>query len=66
MTTGILLLFILISFISFSSFGQVLNETNIRAEIEKRGYDADRFEQGMIKKGVNPKAIDPVTVNPSV
>ncbi len=54
-----LLLFILISFISFSSFGQVLNETNIRAEIEKRGYDADRFEQEMIKKGVNPKAIDP-------
>lgn len=58
-----LLLFIFISFISINSFGQVLNETNARAELEKRGYDADRFEQEMIKKGVNPKAID--TNNPA-
>lgn len=57
-----LLLIFIIGFISFSSHSQVLNETNARAEIEKRGYDADRFEQEMIKKGVNPKAID--TNNP--
>ncbi len=30
-----LLLFIFISFISINSFGQVLNETNARAELEK-------------------------------
>jgi protein involved in polysaccharide export with SLBB domain len=53
------LLIIFIGLFSQNSFSQVLNETNARAEIEKRGYDADRFEQEMIKKGVNPKAIDP-------
>lgn len=57
-----ILLFFFLSVLSFNSFGQVLNEAAARSELEKRGYDADRFEQEMIKKGVNPKAID--TNNP--
>ncbi len=36
-----------------------MTESAARAELEKRGYDAERFEQEMIKKGVNPKVIDP-------
>ncbi len=52
------LLFILIVFVSNIASGQVLNEAAARAELEKRGYNAERFEQEMLKKGVNPKAID--------
>ena len=52
------LLLIFISFLSVNNYGQALNEAAARAELEKRGYDADRFEQEMIKKGVNPKAVD--------
>lgn len=54
-----ILLFLLISFISASSYGQNINEAAARAELEKRGYDAERFKQEMIKKGVNPDAINP-------
>ena len=53
-----LLLFILFIFVSNIVSGQALNEAAARAELEKRGYNAERFEQEMLKKGVNPKAID--------
>lgn len=54
----ILLLFF-ISFVSIQGYAQNINEAAARAELEKRGYDADRFKQEMLKKGVNPDAIDP-------
>lgn len=41
-----------------TSFSQSVEEAAIRAEIEKRGYDAERFRTEMIKKGVNPDAIN--------
>lgn len=53
----ILLLFFCI--FSFFAFSQNINEAAARAELEKRGYDAERFKQEMIKKGVNPDAINP-------
>jgi protein involved in polysaccharide export with SLBB domain len=57
-----IILFIFLNIFCLNTYGQVLNEAAARGELEKRGYDADRFEQEMIKKGVNPKAID--TNNP--
>ena len=54
-----ILLFLTLSLLSVNSYSQTLNEAAARAELEKRGYDAVRFEQEMIKKGVNPKNIDP-------
>lgn len=53
------LLFIFLSFISITAYSQNINEAAARAELEKRGLDADRFKQEMIKKGVNPDAINP-------
>ena len=40
-----LLLFILFIFVSNIVSGQALNEAAARAELEKRGYNAERFEQ---------------------
>jgi len=54
-----LLLVFFIGFMSVTVYGQNINEAAARAELEKRGYDADRFKQEMLKKGVNPDAIDP-------
>lgn len=54
-----LLLVFFIAFMSAHVYGQTINEAAARAELEKRGYDADRFKQEMIKKGVNPDAVDP-------
>jgi len=56
------LLFLFLSFISITAYSQNINEAAARAELEKRGYDAERFKQEMIKKGVNPDAIN--TENP--
>jgi protein involved in polysaccharide export with SLBB domain len=53
------LLFIFLSFISITAYSQNINEAAARAELEKRGLDADRFKQEMIKKGVNPDAVNP-------
>jgi len=53
------LLFIFIGFVHVNGYSQMINEAVARAEIEKRGYDADRFKQEMIKKGVNPDNINP-------
>jgi len=53
------LILVLFCFISFASFSQGINEAAARAEIQKRGYDADRFKEEMLKKGVNPESIDP-------
>ena len=53
------LLFIFLSFISITAHSQNINEAAARAELEKRGYDAERFKQEMIKKGVNPDAVNP-------
>lgn len=53
------LLIIFIGFISISAYGQNINEAAARAELEKRGYNAERFKQEMLKKGVNPDAINP-------
>ncbi|MGB4958295.1 MAG: SLBB domain-containing protein [Saprospiraceae bacterium] len=53
------ILLIFLSCASVVSYSQSINEAAARAELEKRGYDADRFKQEMIKKGVNPEAIDP-------
>ncbi|MFZ1455847.1 MAG: hypothetical protein WAT46_07385, partial [Saprospiraceae bacterium] len=52
------LLFLFLSFISITAHSQNINEAAARAELEKRGYDAERFEQELIKKGVNPRTID--------
>lgn len=41
------------------TYAQNITEAAARAELEKRGYDADRFKAEMIKKGVNPDAINP-------
>ena len=41
----------------------MVNEAAVRSELEKRGYNADRFKEEMIKKGVNPDAIN--TDNPA-
>ncbi|KXK40765.1 MAG: hypothetical protein UZ09_BCD002000253 [Bacteroidetes bacterium OLB9] len=41
------------------TYAQNITEAAARAELEKRGYDADRFKTEMIKKGVNPDAINP-------
>jgi protein involved in polysaccharide export with SLBB domain len=54
-----LLLIIFLSISSAHIYGQAISEAAARAEIEKRGYDADRFKQEMIKKGVNPDNINP-------
>jgi protein involved in polysaccharide export with SLBB domain len=54
-----LLLFIFLSLASLTSFAQNINEAAAKAELEKRGYDVDRFKQEMIKKGVNSEAINP-------
>ncbi|MBK9736169.1 MAG: hypothetical protein IPO92_14900 [Saprospiraceae bacterium] len=53
------IVFIFLVFISLDCFSQTINEAAARAEIEKRGYDADRFKQEMINKGVNPDSINP-------
>jgi len=45
------------------SLAQSPNEQAARSELAKRGYDADRFNQEMLKKGVDPAKIDPK--NPS-
>lgn len=57
------IVFIFLVFISLDCFSQTINEAAARAEIEKRGYDADRFKQEMINKGVNPDSIN--TQNPA-
>lgn len=54
-----LLLIFFLSVISLQTYSQTLNEAAARAELEKRGYNADRFKEEMLKKGVNPEAIDP-------
>lgn len=41
-----------------TSIAQGSNEQAARAELARRGYDADRFNQEMIKKGVDPANID--------
>ncbi len=53
------ILLLLICLMSGVTFAQSINETMVRAEIEKKGYDAERFRQEMIKKGVNPESINP-------
>ncbi len=58
----IYILFILLA-ICQTSIAQSSNEQAARMELAKRGYDADRFNQEMIKKGVDPANIDPS--NPS-
>ena len=37
---------------------QTPTEEAARAELVRRGYDADRFNQEMLKKGVDPTRID--------
>ena len=54
-----LLLLLLVCLVSGMTYAQSINETLVRTEIEKRGYDPERFRQEMIKKGVNPESIDP-------
>ena len=55
-----LFIFILFLFSGISTvYSQSVEEAAIRAEIEKRGYDAERFKAEMIKKGVNSEAINP-------
>ena len=58
-----LILIIFLSTLSTLAYNQTINEAAARAELEKRGYDADRFKQEMIKKGVNPDNIN--TENPT-
>ncbi len=42
-----------------SAYGQQINEAAVRGELERRGYNVERFREEMIKKGVNPDSIDP-------
>lgn len=53
------ILLLLVCLVSGLANSQNINETLVKSEIEKRGYDAERFRQEMIKKGVNPEAVDP-------
>lgn len=42
----------------FSASAQTPTEEAARSELVKRGYDADRFQQEMINKGVDPAKVD--------
>lgn len=53
------LLLLLVCLVSGMTYAQTINETLVRTEIEKRGYDPERFRLEMIKKGVNPESIVP-------
>lgn len=53
------LLLLMIGLFSGMTYAQTMNESMVRAEIEKRGYDANRFKEEMIKKGVNPDSVNP-------
>lgn len=37
---------------------QQISESMAKAELERRGYNAERFKQEMIKRGINPENVD--------
>jgi protein involved in polysaccharide export with SLBB domain len=53
------ILLLLVCLVSGVVYSQNINETMIKSEIEKRGYDPERFRQEMIKKGINPGSVNP-------
>lgn len=53
------LLVLMLCLTAMMAYAQNVNEAAVRSEIERRGYDPERFRSEMIKKGVNPESVNP-------